>query len=101
MNTPKPCPAEAAATLCDELAAAMDRDVVHPKARADLAAALERVPILHALRDYPTDRVFEVADLVRRGQVTPEGLRAFAEELRAGAPAMRERGWWPTVGGAS
>jgi hypothetical protein len=101
----KPCPAEAAATLLDELAADLERGPVTAKARDVVATKLECVPILHVLRDWPVDRVLDMARAVRHGrpegreEPTPAGLRAFADELRAGAPAMRERGWFPGMRG--
>ena len=91
----KPCPAEAAATLLDALAAMPAPSL---RDRASAAAVLVRVPLVHPMRG-PSDRVLDMADAVRTGRpteredVTPEAMRAFAEELRAGAPEMRATGW--------
>lgn len=95
--------AEAAAVACEGLAAAAAPDDRH---RAHVASTLLSVPLTHPLRwtsheGRMVDRVLETATAAQHGTATPEELRAFAAELRAGAPEMRARGWYPyVVGGA-
>lgn len=91
----KPCPAAAAATLLDLLAAGRGH-------RGEAAAALERVPVTHPMRRYP-DAVLDFARRVRSGgedtYPSPEEIREHAAAIREGAPEMRATGWWPTLHG--
>ncbi len=95
--------AEAAAVACEGLAAAAAPDDKH---RQHVASVLLDVPLTHPLRwtqvdGTGVDRILETATAVQHGTATPEDLRSFAAELRAGAPEMRARGWYPyVVGGA-
>lgn len=93
---------EAAAVECLALADALgtggrvtDRFLCH------VAEQIVRVPIVHPMRERDNDGALAMAELVRRGQAMPDDLRAFVDAIRAGAPAMRSRGWYPTMRGAA
>lgn len=110
------CRATAAAAELDSLAAAIEaRGPASSRTLAGVAEKLLWTPLVHPLRSAvaerpgedgapvpaTVDRVVAMADEIRHGEATPEGLRAFAAELRAGLPEMRRTGWWPAVHGGA
>lgn len=93
---------EAAAVECLALAAMLEAgDAVSTKFLCHVAEQIVRVPIVHPMREHDNDGALAMAELVRRGHASPDDLRAFVDALRAGAPAMRARGWYPTMRGAA
>lgn len=93
---------EAAAVECLTLADALEAgNRVTDRFLCHVAEQIVRVPIVHPMREHVNDGTLAMAELVRRGHATPDDLRAFVDALRDGAPAMRERGWYPTMRGAA
>ena len=91
----RPCPAEAAADACEEMAGLLERETrVDERRRAASARAVDWVPNCHPLR-FGDDRCGLTARALEAGTATAEELRAFAAEMRAGAKVMNspER-WW-------
>lgn len=96
-----PCRAEAAAVELLSLAASIDaRGPASSRSLVRVAEGLCWVPLVHPLRLHE-DRVLAMAEEIRHARATPESLRAFAAELRAGIPEMRRTGWWPAVHGGA
>ncbi len=98
----------AVATLLESLAAAPECPHV-PRERylCEIAAAVETVPLVHPVRRAIGERPNQVgvmvpalvdlalgmAEEIRSDADTPDALRAFAAELRAGEAVMRATGW--------
>ncbi len=98
----------AVATLLESLAAAPECPHV-PRERylCEIAAAVETVPLVHPVRraigERPNqvgvmvpvlvDRALGMAEEIRSDAATPDALRAFAAELRAGEAEMKATGW--------
>jgi hypothetical protein len=89
---------EAACVECLALADALDKGTATDR-HAKASDALCFVPLPHPLR-LREDHVLAMAEAVRRGEVTAEGLRAFVADLRKGAAEMVRTGWGWMVGGA-
>lgn len=104
----------ALATLCESVATWLSSGrpalaVPPQKYLGEVATAVRDLPMTHPMRwtdvrdedSRLTDRVLRMADDIQRDKATPEDLRAFAAELRAGAAEMVTRGWWPTMHGSA
>lgn len=93
---------EAAAVECLALADALEAGGrVTDRFLCHVAEQIVRVPIVHPMREHVNDGVLAMAEMVRRNHASPDDLLAFVDALRAGGPAMRERGWYPTMRGAA
>ena len=91
----RPCPAEAAAVACEEMASLLEYATpIDERRRAAFAHVVYWVPNCHPLR-FGDDRCGLTARALEAGTATAEELRAFAAEMRAGAKVMNspER-WW-------
>lgn len=104
----KPCPVEAAASLLGLLSTLPSPSLAY---RSDVAAALERVPLVHPMRmAIGGDQCLALAHAIRAGRdvadgyhtayPTPDAMRDFVNKLRAGVEGMRVTGWgWMFSGG--
>ena len=96
----RPCPAEAAAVACEEMASLLEYATpIDERRRAAFAHVVYWVPNCHPLR-FGDDRCGLTARALEAGTATAEELRAFAAEMREGAPKMRATGWYGLLYGS-